>query len=207
MSDVAVVPLVSRISPVGEPASAGIEAAFAAVVPPPYKVPLLYKVLARNEGVFRAFSDGALLSRRGLMHTGQLPWPEREFVILRVTGRLGAAHEWGVHVAYFGGAGAMTSEQLEDTVRATLTAGLWDERRRAIAALVDALVGMHDIDDAAWTAASRALSEEERIEVVMLAGIYTMIAWAVRAFRVPEEKSAPEFPWGAWTPIAPASAR
>ncbi len=194
--------MTARIAPLAAPGTPALAAAFAAAVPPPHRVPALYRTVARNEKVFLSFSDAPLLSRHGLMHTGQLGPPDRELVILRVTGRIGAAHEWGVHAAYFGRAGGMTAAQLEDTVRSPLTPALWDERQRAIVAVIDALVETHDVDDVTWAGAAPLIGEADYIEIVVLAGIYAMIGWAVRALRVAEEEGVVPFPWPAWRPVA-----
>ncbi|PWR24152.1 carboxymuconolactone decarboxylase family protein [Zavarzinia aquatilis] len=191
-----------RVAPLPSPPGPDIAAAFAKAVPPPFTVPGLYQTVARNEKVFLAFAEAPLLSRRGLMHTGQISDLERELVILRITGRLGAAHEWGVHVAYFGKTGGMTASQIEDTVRSPLTPALWTERQQAIVRLIDDLVERHDVSDESFAMARRTLSEADVIEVVTLAGLYNMIAWNVRALRVAEEPGAPPFPWPVWRPIA-----
>ena len=82
---------------------------------PPNRAPLLYLAM----GPIRP-SCGP--TRRGRSWAARFAAPvnldpaDRELVILRVTGRHRAEHEWGVHVAYFGRTSGLTRSQQAATV-------------------------------------------------------------------------------------------
>ena len=164
------------------------------IVPPPYTPPLLYLELARNEAVVRSFVEGPIAGLRGLMHTGQITQGDRELCILRVTARRRAAHEWGVHVAYFGRSSGLSPSQVEATATDTAPDPAWSARQRAVLAVADAVADCRALSARESELVESQLSPAERTEFVALASLYLGIAAMCRVLGVPVEPGTPSLP-------------
>jgi alkylhydroperoxidase family enzyme len=148
----------------------------------------LFKLFARNLPMAQAMTGWG---RYELSRELSLSMRQRELVIDRVTARCGAEYEWGVHVAYFGQRVGLTAEQITSLARGTPDDACWPAEERALLRAVDELHDSHDVTDATW--AALALSDEQRLDLLMLAGWYHAIAYVARAARVPLEPDAPRF--------------
>jgi alkylhydroperoxidase family enzyme len=165
------------------------------LVPPPYSPPLLYLEIAKNREVARCFAEGPIAGYRGLLHTGQITAADRELCILRVTARRGAAHEWGVHVAYFGRSSGLTPSQVKATAAPDAEPDpRWSARQRAILAIADAVADCRGLTGAEEERIQGSLTESERTEFVTLASLYLAIAAMCIVFRVPIQPGTPALP-------------
>lgn len=176
-----------RIAPLEPPYPPGVQAAFDVVMrgAPPL---LLFRVVARNPRVLARMMAGGLLDK------GSLSLRQRELMILRTTARCGAEYEWGVHVAAFGAKAAWTPAELRASAIGTADDPAWAADERLVIRLADALHDTHDVDDALWADLRGAFSEEQLVELVMLAGLYHAVSFMLRAFQVPLEPHAPRLP-------------
>jgi len=75
-------------------ASPRLEKAFRQAVPEPAPVLRLYQQVATNERLFCTLVEGGLLGARGLQWLEQMPFDERELVVLRTTAQMHAGYEW-----------------------------------------------------------------------------------------------------------------
>jgi hypothetical protein len=177
----------ARIAPLDPPYPAAIQAAFDVAMrgAPPLT---LFRVVARNPRVLSRMMAGGLLDR------GSVSLRQRELMILRTTARCGAEYEWGVHVAAFGAKAGWTPAELRASARGAGDDPAWAADERLIVRLADALHDANDVDDALWGELRSAFAEDQLVELVMLAGFYHSISFALRAFRVPLEAHAPRFP-------------
>lgn len=165
------------------------------IVPPPYRPPLLYYEIAANEAVIRQLVEGPIAGLRGMLHTGQISNADRELCILRVTARRGAAHEWGVHVAYFGARCGLTRSQIEATASgAVAPEPPWTDRQRAVLAIAEAVADVRELGTEEEALVAREFSRAERTEFVALAALYLGIAAMCHVFRVPVEPGTPQMP-------------
>lgn len=164
------------------------------VVPPPNRPPLLYLAMAANPEILRQYVEGPVLSLRGLLHTGQLPSADRELVILRVTARHRAEHEWGVHVAYFGKTSGLTASQVEATVTDDAPEPAWTPRQRAIITLADAVAAARPLPMQAARLVEESLEAPERVEILAVASQYLGISAICNVLGIPPEPGAPRFP-------------
>jgi hypothetical protein len=165
------------------------------LVPPPYRPPLLYLELAANPEVMRGFVEGPIAGLRGLLYTGQLSNADRELCILRVTARKRAAHEWGVHVAYFGKTSGLTPSQVEATAASAVRPDPpWTDRQRAIIAIADAVADGRPLGAEEARLADRTLDRSERVEFIVLGSLYLGISAMCAVFEVPPEPGTPLMP-------------
>lgn len=164
------------------------------VVPPPNQPPLLYLAMGANPRVLEGYARGPILGLHGLLHTGQLDPADRELVILRVTGRCGAEHEWGVHVAYFGKTSGLTASQVTATVTNDAPEPGWTARQRAIIAIADAVADRHSLTDEQDAQVRQELTDAERVEFLAVASLYLGISALCQVLEIPAEPGAPTFP-------------
>lgn len=164
------------------------------IVPPPNRPPLLYQAMAANPAVLRAYAEGPILGLRGLLYTGQISNADRELVILRVTARQRAEHEWGVHVAYFGKTSGLSDSQVRATVTDEEPDPTWSDRQRAIIAVADAISGLRPFTEAERALIEAELSEADQAEFVAIAALYLGIAAQCRTLEIPPEPGAPAMP-------------
>jgi alkylhydroperoxidase family enzyme len=148
----------------------------------------LFKLFARNLPMAEAMTGWG---RYELSRHLSLSMRQRELVIDRVTARCGAEYEWGVHVAYFGQRVGLTDAQLTSLTRGTPDDACWPPEERALLRAVDELHDSHDVTDETWAALE--LTDEQRLDLLMLAGWYHAISYVARAARVPLEPDAPRF--------------
>ena len=148
----------------------------------------LFKLFRRNLPMAEAMTGWGSyeLSKRL-----SLSMRQRELVIDRVTARCGAEYEWGVHVAYFAERVGLDDAQVRSLTSGSPDDGCWSSDERALLRAVDELHDTNDISDDTW--AALALTDEQRLDLLLLAGWYHAISYVARAARVPLEDGAPRF--------------
>jgi alkylhydroperoxidase family enzyme len=148
----------------------------------------LFKLFARNLPMAKAMTGWGSyeLSKRL-----SLSMRQRELIIDRVTARCGAEYEWGVHVAYFGERVGLTHEQVVSLTCGSPADACWPAAERALLTAVDELHDAADLSDATWN--SLDLTDEQRLDLLLLAGWYHAISFVARATRVQLEANAPRF--------------
>lgn len=147
----------------------------------------LFRTVAHNPRVLSRWRGGGLLDK------GAVSLRQREIVILRITARLGAEYEWGVHAGFFAGKAGFTPAELAASVHGDATdwpAG--DER--LLVELADALVDTATVDDALWARAAAVFTPAQLIEIIALAGFYHLVSFTVNATQVAREPGMPGFP-------------
>jgi len=174
-----------RISPATPPFEPQIQSALDQIMPAGVPPLVLFTTLARNPRVFQRFMAAGLLDR------GSITLREREIMIDRTTALCGSEYEWGVHVAFFAGKAGLTPEQVRATVNDTAA---WAPRERLIIELADALHETATIDDALWERLRAEFSDEQRLELIVLAGFYHMVSYLTNGLRLPNEAWAERFP-------------
>jgi len=144
----------------------------------------VFRTMVRHPKLYRRWSPfaGRLLQR------SELSDRERELVILRTSWRCGAAYEWAHHVEI----GRQIGLSHEDMARvASESEEGWDDHERALLDAVDELARDHVVADATWERLAPGYSQEQLIEVIMLAGAYAMLAGALNTLRVATEPGLP----------------
>jgi alkylhydroperoxidase family enzyme len=178
----------SRIPPLPEPWPADVADALRAMMPPGVPPLALFRVLARSPRILGKIRASNLLDR------GPLDRRERELVILRTCARCGSEYEWGVHVAIFARRFGLSDAEIAGTRRAGSDDALWSPRDRLLVRLVDELHDRAALSDTLWSALRPLWSDEQLIELIVLAGFYHTISFVTNALRIPLEDSAERFP-------------
>lgn len=179
-----------RIEPVRPPYDEELRSSFDVVMPPGMEPLTIFRTVGRNPRVL------SRMVRGGLLDKGSISLADRELVILRSCAVCGGEYEWGVHAAIFGSKAGFSEAQLADTCAERFDAGLWEASQQLLLGMVDALHASARIDDALWAELARHYTEEQLIELVMLAGLYHAVSFVVNAFEIEPEAFAPRFPAG-----------
>jgi alkylhydroperoxidase family enzyme len=178
----------TRLAPLESPYGEGVAETLAEMMPPGMPPLALFRTLARNPRVLAKIRHSNLLDR------GSLERRHREIVILRTTARCGCEYEWGVHVAFFAERVGLGARELVATVHGTAGDAVWSEAERALIRLCDELHDTARVSDPLWKDLRRHWSDEQLVELVVLAGFYHTISFAVNGLGVEHEPGAPRFP-------------
>jgi alkylhydroperoxidase family enzyme len=156
-----------RITPLEPPYSTELQAGFDKVMrgQPPS---LLFRTVATNPRVLQRMMAGGLLDR------GSVSLRLRELMILRTTAMCGSEYEWGVH----GGP--------EDAC--------WNDEERLVIGRADQFHVTATVDEGLWADLSGNFTDEQLIELIMLAGLYHAVSFMTNATGVQHESFAPRFP-------------
>jgi len=140
--------------------------------------PNVFTTLARHRRLFRRW----LRFAGALMPGGRLPRKDTELVILRVAHVTGCDYEWHHHER-LGRRAGLSPKEIE-RVREDAAAAGWTERQSALLRATDELLVERTLSDEVWDQLRPLLSDEELIELCMLAGHYGMLAGTLNALRV-----------------------
>jgi 4-carboxymuconolactone decarboxylase len=130
----------------------------------------------------------------GILGHGRVGPREREIVIHRTCARAGAEYEWGVHVAAFGKTLGLSDEQIAATVCGDSNDPAWTEGDGLLIALADELYDTATVSDALWAKLAARFSDEQLLELLVIAGWYRLLSYVINAAGVEFEPWAPRFP-------------
>ena len=130
----------------------------------------------------------------GLLAHGLVEPRHREIVILRTTALAGAEYEWGVHAAIFGPGVGLGSDDAAAIASGALDGKGWSEEDRLLVRLADELHASATVSDALWAELAGRFSDEQLIELLVLAGWYRLHSYVINAARIVAEEWAPRFP-------------
>jgi 4-carboxymuconolactone decarboxylase len=147
----------------------------------------IFLTLAKHRPLYDRFSRlGGFLLYRGL-----LPARPREIVILRTGWRSGSVYEFGQHTR-FGQEAGLTLEE----IRRLATQGTdgWSEEDRTLVLFADELCGTNTVTDETWAALAARWSEEELLELVVVAGFYRLVSGFLNSVGVQLEPGTAGWP-------------
>jgi len=119
---------------------------------------------------------------------------DREVVIDRVCARCGCEYEWGVHARIFGHAAGLDADQLNASVIGEARSLCWSESDRLLIRMVDELHDSGSVSDELWATLTTHWSDEQLLNLLVLAGWYHAISFVANAAQVPLEEFANRFP-------------
>ena len=150
----------------------------------------IFLTLAKNEGLFTSFMQlgGYLLGRRF-----SVARREREIVILRVGWRSGSDYEFGQHTV-IGKAVGLTDDEIVRLATESLDG--WTDEDAALVAMADELCADNVVSDDTWSRLSRTWTEQQLLDLVVLAGFYRLVSGFLRTVGVQREPQTPGWPEG-----------
>ena len=141
-------------------------------------VPEFFATVGKHPELLAAFLDFGI---RFLGDTA-LPDRQRELAILRTGWLCGAPFEWGEHVLIAREDAAISAEEIEWIVTGSAAPG-WDELDRAMLKACEELHAEAMISDATWEVLACHLTDQQLIELPMLAGQYHKVAFVQNSLR------------------------
>ena len=181
----------SRIDPAEPPYDNDVASRLEAMMPPGVPPIGLFRTFVRNLPMSTAMGGwgGYELSRRL-----SLTMRDREIVIDRTCARCRCEYEWGVHIAFFAERVGLGYAQIASITHGAAGDECWtDERDRLLIEATDALHHGADLDDDLWRRLHAHLSDQQMLDLLMLAGWYHAISYAANGARVDLEPGAPRF--------------
>jgi 4-carboxymuconolactone decarboxylase len=178
----------TRLDPLEPPYAPDTADTLAAMMPPGMPPLRLFRTLAHNPRILAKIRASNLLDR------GSLDRRQREIVILRTTARCGCEYEWGVHVAFFAAKVGLGEAEVAATVHGGADEPVWSPAERSLIRLVDELHDGAQVSDALWTGLRGHFADDQLVELMVLAGFYHTISFAVNGLGVELEPGAPRFP-------------
>ena len=181
-----------RIDPLEAPFEPAVEAALRGMMGNSKVPPIaLFRTLARHPQLADAMH---VLGRFMLGPELKLGLRLRELVIDRTCVRCDCEYEWGVHATAFGARAGLGASQLAATVTGAAPDPAWSEEDALVLAAVDELHDTNAISDGLWDRLAVLFSTEQLLELLVLAGWYHAIAYAINGVRVRREGWAALFP-------------
>ncbi len=181
-----------RIAPLQPPYAPEIEESLRRWMPPGSALePLkLFRTLNVNEELASRMRPlGA-----GILGHGLVPPRERELMIARTCARAGAEYEWGVHALAFALPLGLSEEQLAASVQGGPEDPAWEPGDGELIALADELHDTATVSDALWAKLAARFSEQQLLELLVIAGWYRLISYVINATGVELEPWAARFP-------------
>ncbi len=115
-----------------------------------------------------------------LLQTPALGHRARELVVLRVAWRTRSRYEWVQHLRLAAKVG-ITAEEIA-AVADGPGAETWAPHEADLLAATDQLIDGYRIDDDTWARLAEQLDERQLVELVFVAGTYTLLAMAFNSF-------------------------
>ena len=184
-----------RIAPLEPPYEPEIEAMLKKWMPPgsPQEPLALFRTLAVHEEL----ASRMRVVGAGILGHGRVDPRQREIMIHRTCARGGAEYEWGVHAVAFGRPLGLTDQQLAATVEGAGDDPVFSERDALLIRLADELHDGCRVSDALWSSLREHFSDDQLLELVIIAGWYRLISYVINAAGVQLEPWAARFPDGA----------
>ena len=159
-------------------------------VPPGLPELNIFRTIGRNEALAKGFLalGGKLLSGHGI------PAREREIVILRTGWRGQSEYEFGQHTT-IGLSVGLTSAEI--AALADAGEGSWSQDDAALIAMVDDLCAADVVSEPTWLLLRKRWSDEELLELLVLAGYYRLVSGLLNSAGVALEAGTPGWPEGA----------
>jgi alkylhydroperoxidase family enzyme len=180
-----------RIDPVRPPYRPEVAARLRAMMPPGVPPIGLFRTFVRNLPMTDAMSGWGGYELSQML---SLPMRDREIIIDRTCARCRCEYEWGVHVAFFAERAGLSRAQVASLTHGGPGDPCWsDERDRLLIEAADALHDGADIGGDLWHRLAGLFSEEQLLDLLMLAGWYHAISFAANGARVACEEGAPRF--------------
>jgi AhpD family alkylhydroperoxidase len=153
----------------------------------------IFATLVRHPQLVRRWSPfgGTLLL------AGTVPARDRELLILRTAWNNGCEYEWGQHVGIARDAGL--SDEIDRVIDGPSAPG-WDRFDAALLQAADELHRDSVIADETWSRLQERYDERQLIEVPMLIGHYTLLAFTLNSLGVQREDGIPGLPTSRNTP-------
>jgi 4-carboxymuconolactone decarboxylase len=188
MTDRPARPTAPRLAPVADPTPEQSEVLAAAGTRPGRDPLNIFSTMVHN----RRVANRSVLLGGAFLGKGTIAPREREIVILRVGHNASAVYEFGQHVV-IGRREGLTDAEITDLASDAPTHD-WSANDRALIALADEICADDCVGDATWATLAAPYSDEQMVELLMLAGYYRMISGFLNSAGVQLDEGVPGWP-------------
>jgi alkylhydroperoxidase family enzyme len=122
------------------------------------------------------------LSAIVLSTAAKIPKPERQLAIMRTLWLCGAPYQWGEHIARTKAAGF--SDQDIERIKLGSAAPGWSGAHKAILSAAEELYADALITDETWNALAKEFDELQLMELIVLIGQFTNVAYLLNSLRM-----------------------
>ena len=148
----------------------------------------LFGTLAHHPKLLKRFlAFGGFFLNRGV-----LPPREREIIILRVGMNTGSVYEFGQHTVIGRDCGLTDAEIAATAERASTHP--WSNRDRALLAMTDEICANDCVSEPTWKELRADWTDAELCELVVLVGVYRMVAGFLNTMGVELDPDTPGWP-------------
>ena len=179
-----------RIAPLDPPYDAETQTALEKLMPPGMAPIKIFRTLVHN----RDMADRMRVFASGLLNKGSLEPNHREIVLHRTCARCGCEYEWGVHAVFFAQQLGWSEEKVAATVHGAADDPVWTPEESLLIRLADELHDTNTIPNDLWSGLAANWTSAQIVELIMVAGMYHLIAYMCNGLRIELEEFAPRFP-------------
>ena len=148
----------------------------------------LFGTMARHPKMLKRFlAFGGFFLNKGL-----LPAREREIVILRVGWNTGSVYEFGQHTVI--GRNSGVSDVEIAALAGDPSRHAWSARDRGLITMTDEICADDCVSEATWKELRAGWSDAELCELVLLVGLYRMVAGFLNTMGVELDPNTPGWP-------------
>lgn len=165
-----------EVSPEGQEQVDAIRAAFS--IPESRPFPDVSLITLRHPGMFK----GQMVMGIEIAARGTIPARERELAILRLALLARAPFEWCEHVD-IGKRFGVTPEEIERVTEGSDAPG-WSEHEAAMLRAVEEQLADYAISDSTWETLAKTYTEEQMMELPLLAGCYLLAAFQLNSLKI-----------------------
>jgi 4-carboxymuconolactone decarboxylase len=166
----------NRIAPVDLPLTDEQAQLMGKLIPQGMPAPNLFRVTARNAGLFKFIVDTQTIGPTGLMDRRTLPPLLREAIILRTCVANRCDYEFNLHVQTISERMGLSQDQINDIKNVRCNTTMWQPELLAVFALVDSLVTCREVPDEIFAGVKKHFDDAVLIDITNLVGMYTGVA-------------------------------
>lgn len=181
-------PSAPRLAPVTDPTPEQAEMLAKAGTRPGREPLNIFATMVHN----RRVANRTVLLGGAFLGKGTIPDRDREIVILRVGHRASAVYEFGQHVL-IGRRAGLTDDEIS-ALASDDSDYAWSDEDRALIAMADDICTDDCVSDDTWAALAPRWTDEQLVELLVLAGYYRMISGFLNSAGVQLDDGVPGFP-------------
>ena len=175
----------NRIPPLDTPLSKSQQELMDKIFPPQLPSPNLYRMVAKNEALWKDLIESRIIGRTGLFDKGRIKPDLREKIILRTCVAAKNDYEFALHIETISLQMGVSMEQIQDIRSPKPDIALWTDAEITLFRLIDLLVEKIEVPQDVYSNVNKHFSEESLIEIVHLVGLYTGVAMLVALGKPP----------------------
>lgn len=175
----------NKMEPLGHPLEDDLQKEMDKIFPLPIPSPNLFRIIAKNEALFKEMVETKFIGKTGLYDKKRLNPLLREKIIMRVCVSTKNDYEFALHAETISQQMGMTVEQIKDIKNTGLNKNLWTEEDIILFDLIDNLIQHNPISEDLFGNVSKHFDEKQILDIVFLIGLYNGVAMMV-SFTKPE---------------------